>query len=169
MNICLPQERWGPAQGKAVSILENELCRWWTLHFLFSWHVPPESVQHTLAKSSSLRCLPTQPEVCRQGAWSPWHRPHWTWLDEQPRFYHWHAKWDLVIATPGSKVNHGGNDVLPVQSQEPLMQLVLRTRCKNVEVHQFHPSVWRKQFVAQAMFRVLDLRAIVKCLIEVYH
>ncbi len=38
-------------------------------------------------------------------------------------------------------VNHGGNDVLPVQSQEPLMQLVLRATCQNIEVRQFHPSV----------------------------
>jgi hypothetical protein len=28
-----------------------------------------------------------------------------------------------------------------------------------------HPSVWRKQFVAQAMFRVLDLHAVFPCLI----
>ena len=57
----------------------------------------------------------------------------------------------------GVTVNHGGNDVLPVQSQEPLMQLVLWARCQNIEVRQFHPRVWRKQFVAQAMFRFLDL------------
>ena len=54
----------------------------------------------------------------------------------------------------------GGNDVLPVQSQEPLMQLVLRARGQNIEGRQFHPSVGRKQFVAQAMFRVLDLPGI---------
>ncbi len=100
MNIHLPQERWGPAQRKAVSTSENEICRQWTLHFLFSWHIPPESVQHTLAKSLSSRCLPPQPKVCRQGAWRPWPRPHWTWLDLQLRFYH--AKWDLVVATPKS-------------------------------------------------------------------
>ncbi len=69
----------------------------------------------------------------------------------------------------GVTVNHGGNDVLPVQSQEPVMQLVLRARCQNFEIRQFHPSDWRKQFVAQAMFRVLDLRAIFQCLIWVYY
>ncbi len=60
----------------------------------------------------------------------------------------------------GVAVNHGGNDVLPVQSQESLMQLVLRARCQNIEVSQFHPSVGRKQFMAQAKFRVLDLPGI---------
>ena len=60
----------------------------------------------------------------------------------------------------GVAVNNGGNDVLPVQSQEPLMQLVLRATRQNIEVRQFHPSVGRKQFVAQAMFRVLDLPGI---------
>ncbi len=48
----------------------------------------------------------------------------------------------------GVTVNHGWNDVLPVQSQEPLMQLVIWAQCQNIEVRQFHPSVWRKQFVA---------------------
>ncbi len=49
------------------------------------------------------------------------------------------------------------NDVLPLQSQEPLMQLVLGAWRENIEVSQFHPGVWKKQFVAQAMFSVLDL------------
>ena len=69
----------------------------------------------------------------------------------------------------GVAVNNGGNDVLPVQSQEPLMQLVLRARCQNIEVRQFHPSVGRKQFIAQAKFRVLDLPAILPCFICVYY
>ncbi len=167
MNIGLPQERWGPAQGKAVSTLENELCRQWTCIFC-SLDINLQKVCSILWRNRhhwgvchhSLKSVGKAPEDPGHGLIGH------DWMSN-PVSIMPNETWSLQHL--GVTVNHGGNDVLPVQSQEPLMQLVLRTRCQNVEVHQFHPSVWRKQFVAQAMFRVLDLRAIVTCLIEVYH
>ncbi len=38
----------------------------------------------------------------------------------------------------GVTVNHGWNDVLPEQSQEPLMQLVLLAEYQNIEIRQFN-------------------------------
>ncbi len=54
-------------------------------------------------------------------------------------------------------VDNGRDNMLPVESNEPLMQLILGTLSKNMEVMDPHPSIGRKELVPQTRFSILNL------------
>jgi hypothetical protein len=54
-------------------------------------------------------------------------------------------------------VDNGRDNMLPVKSYEPLMQLILGTLSQNMEVMDPHPSIGRKELVQQTLFSILNL------------